>query len=84
MGVEHTIHSCEVPILGIKASLAFPYHHLDCLTSKGGGWNLVPGFLSQGREVMLQSRCVIIKYVQEIIYIEAFCAFLFAFIRSLL
>lgn len=32
----------------------------------------MPEFLSQGREVMLESRCVIIKYIQKIIYLEVF------------
>lgn len=37
----------------------------------------MPEFLSQGREVVLESRCVIIKYIQEIIYLEGFCIFFF-------
>lgn len=46
----------------------------------------MPGFLSQGKEVILESRRIIIKYVQRILCTEVFCAFLFLkkFIRSLL
>lgn len=38
------------------------------------------GFLSQGREGMLESRCVIIKYFQGIICIDVFYAFIYFFL----
>lgn len=49
------------------------YRHLNCLMSQRTGVELC----AQGREVTVESRCVIVKYTQEIIYIEVFCIFFF-------